>query len=52
MGTKHVLDFFYRRRSIRKYKDMDVSPEAIDIILRRQPCQRLLPTTNSPGISS
>ena len=51
MGTKHVLDFFYRRRSIRKYKDMDVSPEAIDIILG-QPCQRLLPATNSPGISS
>ena len=34
MDTKRVLDFFYKRRSIRKYKDKDVSPEAIDTILK------------------
>ena len=51
MGTKHVLDFFYRRRSIRKYKDMDVSPEAIDIILR---AAMSAPSAGNeqPGISS
>ena len=34
MDTKKVLDFFYKRRSIRKYKDMDVSSETIDTILK------------------
>ncbi len=34
MDTKKVLDFFYKRRSLRKYKDMDVSSETIDTILK------------------
>jgi len=49
MDTKKVLDFFYKRRSIRKYKDMDVSSETIDTILK-QPCLHLLRVMNSPGI--
>ncbi|MFO7295497.1 MAG: nitroreductase family protein [Caldicoprobacter sp.] len=34
MDKQQILNFFFKRRSIRKYKDMDVSQEDIDIILR------------------
>jgi nitroreductase len=34
MDMQQVLNFFFKRRSIRRYKDMDVSKEAIETILR------------------